>query len=94
MPLPGCGGTGERFDALQVLGRDDLCLAKIVEPHHDAVAICHDLNQPGPEPGSLWEVWAAEPPGAGLVAREDGGGGAFPARSPSARVRRWPRTPW
>lgn len=74
LPIPGGGHTLERWQGLVALGRADLCVAKVVEPHHDASAICHDLGHPAPAVGSLWEVWAAEPPGAGLVARKDEGG--------------------
>lgn len=65
LPVPGTGRTRERLDALRRVGRLDLCLAKVVEPHHDAAAICSDLGYPQPEPDSLWAVWAAQPPRSG-----------------------------
>ena len=68
LPLPGAGATHDRWQGLADLGRADLALAKVVEPHHDARAICHDLGHPVPRPGTLWEVWAAEPPGTRLEA--------------------------
>jgi len=74
LPVPGGGETLLRWRELAALGRTDLCLAKVVEPHHDARAICSDLGHPEPEPATLWQVWAAEPPGGGLVATAVGGG--------------------
>lgn len=68
LPRPGTGSTRARWRFLERLGRDDLCLAKVVEPHHDAVAILRDLDGPAAEPGSIWGVWAAEPPFAVLKA--------------------------
>jgi alkylation response protein AidB-like acyl-CoA dehydrogenase len=68
LPLPGQGETPTRFEALAAVGADDLCVAKLVEPHHDAVAILADLGGT-PKPDSLFAVWAAEPPYARLCAR-------------------------
>ncbi|MEV6262717.1 acyl-CoA dehydrogenase [Streptomyces sp. NPDC051784] len=67
-PLPGSGRTGERFAGLKAVAEDDLCLARLVEGHVDAVAILAELGGPSPEPGQRWGVWAAEPPGEGLSA--------------------------
>lgn len=61
LPLPGSGATQERLDALVALGHEDLSLAKVVEPHHDAVAIGADLGHPI-DAGGVWAVWAAAPP--------------------------------
>lgn len=74
LPLPRSGASLARWSALRALGRDDLSLTKVVEPHHDATAILADLGEPTPEPGTLWGVWAAEPPGTGLDARAVDGG--------------------
>ena len=74
LPLPGTGQTLQRWLGLRALGRADLSLAKVVEPHHDAQAICVELGHRPPEPGTLWQVWAAEPPGAGVVATGSEGG--------------------
>lgn len=68
LPLPGSAGTSRRFEALAALGARDLCLAKLVESHHDAIAILSDLHGDTPTPDSLWAVWAAEPPSARLRA--------------------------
>ena len=73
LPLPGGGRTWERWAALMDLGAEDLALAKVVEPHHDAHAILADLG--GPWDGSApWAVWAAEPPFAVTEARRDDDG--------------------
>ncbi|MGC5362300.1 acyl-CoA dehydrogenase [Streptomyces sp. DT24] len=67
-PLPGAGRTAERFAALTSVAEDDLCVARLVEGHVDAVAILAELGEPPPRPGERWGVWAAEPPGEGLAA--------------------------
>lgn len=67
-PLPGAGDTARRWRLLADLGADDLPLAKLVEPHHDAVAILHELGGRAPEADEVWGVWAAEPPFAVLTA--------------------------
>lgn len=76
-PLPARGRTAERWSHLAALGEQDLPLAKLVEPHHDAIAILTELGAPrapGGESDELWAVWAAEPPFAVLEAdqRADG----------------------
>lgn len=74
LTLPGAGSTVSRFEALAALGARDLCLVKLVEPHHDATAILTELGAEQPEPGSLWGVWAAEPPFAKVTATRAHGG--------------------
>lgn len=66
-PLPGRGDTWHRWDLLAALASTDLPLVKIVEPHHDAVAILAELGGPSPGPDDIWAVWAAEPPFAVLT---------------------------
>ncbi|WP_327111549.1 acyl-CoA dehydrogenase [Streptomyces sp. NBC_01341] len=73
-PLPGGGATAERFASLQATAEDDLCLARLVEGHADALAILAELDGPAPVPGSRWGVWAAEPPGERLSATRDAEG--------------------
>ncbi|MFI9019707.1 acyl-CoA dehydrogenase [Streptomyces griseus] len=73
-PLPGSGRTAERFAALRAVAESGLCTARLVEGHVDATAILAELGESPPSPGQLWGVWAAEPPGAGLVAVRDGAG--------------------
>ncbi len=80
LPLPGHGHTARRWAHLADLGRRDLTLAKLVEPHHDATAILADLRASPPGPGEVWAVWAAEPPGTRLEAvpaRPDGPDGSW-----------------
>lgn len=74
LPLPGHGDTLRRYEALAEVGAHDLCVAKLVEPHHDAVAILTELGGCAPGPDSVWAVWAAEPPHARLSARQDADG--------------------
>lgn len=74
LPLPGSGLTAQRFESLAETGARDLCLAKLVEPHHDATAILTELGLAAPQPDTLWAVWAAEPPHARLRARRRGDG--------------------
>ncbi len=75
-PLPGSGRTRDRFAALRAVAETDLCTARLVEGHVDAVAILAELGAPPPGPGERWGVWAAEPPGEGLTAlRKDAGDG-------------------
>ncbi|MCW2841964.1 MAG: hypothetical protein JWR55_3447 [Aeromicrobium sp.] len=71
--LPGGGGTRARWTALTALGEADLPLAKLVEPHHDAVAILTDLGASAGDADAVWAVWAAEPPFAVLTARRTTG---------------------
>ncbi|MEX5296238.1 acyl-CoA dehydrogenase family protein [Kocuria sp. CPCC 205268] len=70
LPAPGAGRTGQLWLRLAQLARLDLSLARIVEPHLDALAI---LRQAGLEElagrPATWGVWAAEAPGHELVAR-------------------------
>lgn len=81
LPLPGSGRTRERWSALTALAERDLALARLCEGHTDALAILAELTAlgadavPRPQPGQLWGVWAAEPPGTTLHAhrRADGG---------------------
>ena len=78
LPLPGRGGTPQRYADLAAFGSVDLDLARLVEAHADALAILADLgadlglDRPARE---LWGVWAANPPADPLVARRSGGSG-------------------
>lgn len=68
LPLPACGKTLARWQALAAVAEHDLSLAKLYEGHLDALAILQELqascvptsNAGGP---SVWGVWAAESPG-------------------------------
>ena len=67
-PLPGAGDTASRWSRLAHLARHDLPLAKLVEPHHDALAILAELGGPPPGRDEIWAVWAAAPPFVVLTA--------------------------
>jgi alkylation response protein AidB-like acyl-CoA dehydrogenase len=75
LPLPGGGRTRERWAVLADLAEEDLSLARLAEGHADALAILAELGVlASPPVGSRWGVWAAQPPGLGLMAsRTDGG---------------------
>jgi alkylation response protein AidB-like acyl-CoA dehydrogenase len=74
LPLPGGGRTWERWLAFADLAGEDLSLVRLAEGHADAVAILAELGGPPPPAGSLWGVWAANPPGPSLeAARTDAG---------------------
>lgn len=70
LPLPGSGRTAHLWSALATVGAADLTVARVLEPHLDALAI---LDQAGvsPRPGT-WGVFAAEGPGEPLRATTDG----------------------
>lgn len=72
-PLPAAGRTVLRWELLATLGAHDLQLARVVEPHVDALAI---LAEAGTCAGSatssetVYGVFAAEAPGRRLTATE------------------------
>jgi hypothetical protein len=69
LPLPGSGRTRERWAALAWWGGTDLSLARLVAGHTDAVAILAELGGPALPAGATSAVWAAEPPGGGVLSR-------------------------
>ncbi|WP_440710272.1 acyl-CoA dehydrogenase [Herbiconiux sp. YIM B11900] len=81
---PASGRTRERLELLATLAVGDVSVARVVEPHLDALAILHELRDAGsPLPGlaglgvdasSTWGVFAAEAPGLRLTAVPDAGG--------------------
>lgn len=84
--LPGRGATRTLWEALATVGAVNLSLARVLEPHLDAIAIqdeAHRSGQPGPDavpraeagrPGrTTWGVFAAE--GAGSRLAVDGHAG-------------------
>lgn len=73
IPLPGSGGTLERWKMLGAVAACDLALVKLYEGHTDALAILAELNGIDPGEGNAWGVWAAEPPNARLGAKTEGG---------------------
>jgi hypothetical protein len=84
-PLPGSGGTLQRWRRLAEIAAEDVSLVKLYEGHADALAILAEL---GPTPGEhalpeqlgagsgdrRWGTWAAEPPNARLALRHEAGG--------------------
>jgi len=74
LPLPGGGRTRDRWAVLADLAGEDLSLARLAEGHADALAILAELGVAGPPAGSRWGVWAAQPPGPGLMASRTSGG--------------------
>jgi alkylation response protein AidB-like acyl-CoA dehydrogenase len=74
LPLPGGGRTRERWAVLADLAGEDLSLARLAEGHADALAILAELGAGAPTTGTRWGVWAAQPPGPGLTARQADGG--------------------
>ncbi|GGV46555.1 acyl-CoA dehydrogenase [Kitasatospora herbaricolor] len=83
LPLPGGGLTRTRWEALTRWAQADLSLARLAEGHADAAAILAELRAlrvqgaqdlPSGGEGARWGVWAAEPPGYRLEARQVPGG--------------------
>jgi alkylation response protein AidB-like acyl-CoA dehydrogenase len=75
LPLPGGGRTRDRWAVLADLAGEDLSLARLAEGHADALAILAELGVlASPPAGSRWGVWAAQPPGPGLMASRTSGG--------------------
>lgn len=79
---PGSGATLDRWAALATLGAVDLTVARVVEPHLDALAILHEWGGGDVPPGSTWGVWAAEAPGSRLDAPRRGHGWRLEGRKP------------
>ena len=75
LPGPGQGRTRELWEALATLGAADLTIARVVEPHLDAVAILQQCEMAdAPLPTGLLGVYAAEGPGRRLTATADSAG--------------------
>lgn len=70
---PGGGRTFEYLQVLATLGFVDASLARIVEPHLDALAILDQAGAPVDD-GSTWGVYAAHAPGFALSARQGADG--------------------
>ncbi len=69
LPLPGRGDTARRWAALAELAEGSLTVARVAEPHVDALAILSEADQLVPGVRDLsWGVFAAEAPGHRLVA--------------------------
>ena len=70
LPLPGCGRTWARFEALAALARSDLSLARLGEGHADALAILAEAGRQREQ--GAYGVWAASSRHARLAAEEVG----------------------
>ena len=81
VPLPGVGETAALWSTLATIAAADVSVARVVEPHLDALAIlgqlpvAADLGAVGAHGGSAWGVFAAE--GAGLRVTATGRGGSW-----------------
>lgn len=73
--LPGSGATRRRWDSLARVAAVDVTLARVLEPHVDALAILAEAGMQ-PPPGSSWGVYAAEGPGVRVDATPTSGGAA------------------
>ena len=64
LPLPGSGGTLQRWQALAAVAAHDLSLAKLYEGHTDARAIVAELGASHElKSTATWGTWASEAPG-------------------------------
>ena len=71
LPVPGAGRTTYLWSALASVAAMDLTVARVLEPHLDALAILAQANEPV-DPGT-YGVFAAEGPGEPLRAEPDRG---------------------
>lgn len=87
-PHPGSGRTVELWQLLAEVAAVDVGLARILEPHLDALAILGqapaavELDGVGAGPDSTWGVYAAEAPGTRLTARRTTDGWALDGVKP------------
>jgi len=73
-PYPGSGRTRELWELLATIGSVDLTVARVIEPHLDALSIIAAANAPIPgAEQSTWGVFAAEGPGMTMTALAQGG---------------------
>jgi hypothetical protein len=75
LPPPGAGRTQSRWSALATLGAIDLTVARVAEPHLDALAILAESGQPELADAALstWGVYAAESATSRLCAQPNTG---------------------
>jgi hypothetical protein len=76
-PFPGEGGTAAYLSVLASVAAVDLTVARVVEPHLDALAILHQAGAPVGD--GVYGVYAAERPGLEPVLAE---GGTLTGRKP------------
>lgn len=60
LPVPGRGRTLALWEALATVGAVDLTVARVLEPHLDALAILSEASLPAPAQETVWGVFAAE----------------------------------
>lgn len=73
LPVPGEGHTAHLWSALATVAAADLTVARVLEPHVDALAILGQAGRPSASASSdTWGVFAAEGPGEPLRATADG----------------------
>jgi len=77
VPLPGGGRTAERWQLLADVAAIDVGVARVLEPHLDALAILAEAGlgpaDVGADAASSWGVFAAEAPGMRLTASQESG---------------------
>lgn len=78
LPGPGEGETARLWSVLATLGAADLTVARVVEPHLDALAILRQAGVPAAD--GVWGVFAAEGPGEPLRAEAVAVGHALTGR--------------
>ncbi|MCS5715521.1 acyl-CoA dehydrogenase [Herbiconiux sp. CPCC 205716] len=87
-PGPGRGRTVQYLETLATLGAADVTVARVVEPHLDALAVLAecpddvDLGAVGVDDSSTWGVFAAEAPGVRLTAVQDARGWTLSGTKP------------
>lgn len=67
------GSAVDAITVLDALAAGDLTVARVAEPHLDALAILREAGVSAPAPAGTWGVFAAEAPGARLTAEPAAG---------------------
>ncbi len=80
-PDPASGRTVLRWELLATVAAADLTVARVVEPHLDALSILHENGDQAPD-GSSWGVYAAEGPAPRLEATDTSEGWRLTGRKP------------
>lgn len=80
-PDPASGETLLRWELLATVAAQDLTVARVVEPHLDALAILHEHGDEVPDATS-WGVYAAEGPAPRLEATRTSDGWMLSGRKP------------
>ncbi len=80
-PDPASGQTRLRWELLATVAAQDLTVARVVEPHLDALAILHENDDDVPDHSS-WGVYAAEGPPPRLEATRTTDGWVLSGRKP------------